>query len=487
MECIEVILNAIEEAIRADMADIHAAVENALDRLERAEGIGEPVVIKTREKEWDDLCVERERYRLEIDYKNAVSRRGYNAIHKAVIAGHTQVVRHLCELKVDCDKQDYYGHSPLMEAALHGKVDTVMKLLEKKADPTLTNVRGETALQMCRAKDPNSPQTAFLTAVEGGEESHAAFESKWRWAMLSHDLKQAAVTGDLAKMKEIFSSFDDEDLANEITEMRDKVEKMKAGDGKREDIYELENRLCILTDEQEVGDAATSEMKAELTEMNGEWVDPIDLETTALICAATTGQLACMKCLVENKADIVGRDVRGRTPMHMSCSNGHADAVRYLYKAKAGISHIDTSGGTCLHTAAKNNATEVVQLLIEWKADVNKADKVGNTALAVADRECHADVIKALVAFKASLQASKSVSAFATLVSATGIGTTLAKQKAVKTGKTPKKFKDPVSQAFAAPEKNPWEDEEIDDSFWGNPLGGGADVSADARFLNAGI
>lgn len=486
MACIGVILKAIEDAITSDMVELHNKVANALDRLERAEGVGEPITIKTREKEWDDLCVERDRYRASIDYKNAVSRRGYNAMHKAVINGHTQVVRHLCELKVDCDQRDYYGHSPLMEAALHGHIDTLMKLLEKKADPTLTNVRGETALQMCRAKDPNSATTTFLAAVQAGEESQSAFESTWRWATLSHDLKQAAVTGDLPKMKEIFASFDDEDLANTIKEMQEELETLKSGEGRREDIYELESKLCILTEEQEVGDAATAEMKAELTEMNGDWIDPIDLETTALICAATTAHMGCMKCLIANKADITGRDVKGRTPLHMSCSNGHVEAVKLLHSHKAGVNHLDTSGYTCLHAAAKNNATEVVDLLIEWKADLNRADKVGNTALAVADRECHAEVIKTLMAQKASLQASKSVSAFATLVSTTGIGTTEAKRKAVKTGKTPKKFADPVSQAFAAPEKKPWEEDDIDDSFWGNPLGGG-DVSADARFLGGGI
>ena len=46
---------------------------------------------------------------------------GYNAVHKAAMNGHTQVVRHLCEMKVVVDCQDFYGRTPLMEAssALH--------------------------------------------------------------------------------------------------------------------------------------------------------------------------------------------------------------------------------------------------------------------------------------------------------------------------------------------------------------------------------
>jgi len=53
-------------------------------------------------------------------------------------------------------------------------------------------------------------------------------------------------------MKEIFGSFDDEDLSNEIKDIQDQVEKLKSGTGKREQIYELENQLCtsILTEEE---------------------------------------------------------------------------------------------------------------------------------------------------------------------------------------------------------------------------------------------
>jgi len=77
-------------------------------------------------------------------------------------------------------------------------------LLEKKADPAHTNVRGETALDICRARDPDSATTTMLAAVEEGEEALAHFEHTWRWAGLSHDLKKASVEGDAEKIKEIF-------------------------------------------------------------------------------------------------------------------------------------------------------------------------------------------------------------------------------------------------------------------------------------------
>ena len=53
MECIEVLQQAIADAITADMQDIIDQVANALSRLEGAEAVGETTTIKKREAEWE--------------------------------------------------------------------------------------------------------------------------------------------------------------------------------------------------------------------------------------------------------------------------------------------------------------------------------------------------------------------------------------------------------------------------------------------------
>jgi len=71
--------------------------------------------------------------------------------------------------------------------------------------------------------------------------------------------------------------------------------------GSKKEIHAKECKLVMLQDEQEAGEVAAAEMKKELTEMSGDWIPKICQDTTALICAATAGNLECVELLLNNK------------------------------------------------------------------------------------------------------------------------------------------------------------------------------------------
>lgn len=88
---------------------------------------------------------------------------------------------------------------------------------------------------------------------------------------------------------------------------------------------------------------------------------------TALHYAARTGQMDCVKWLVE--AVGISSNVRGRsgaTPLHDAAAQGQLDCVKYfLGNCAVDVETRDLSGHTALHLAARFGRFETVKWLIE--------------------------------------------------------------------------------------------------------------------------
>nr|XP_033817384.1 protein phosphatase 1 regulatory subunit 27 isoform X1 [Geotrypetes seraphini] len=64
----------------------------------------------------------------------------------------------------------------------------------------------------------------------------------------------------------------------------------------------------------------------------------------ALHEAVLTGNLECVKLLVKYGADIHQQDENGWTPLHMACSDNHADIARYLVSLGAKLDVTNNEG-----------------------------------------------------------------------------------------------------------------------------------------------
>ncbi len=131
-----------------------------------------------------------------------------------------------------------------------------------------------------------------------------------------------------------------------------------------------------------------------------------DLMGTALTKAASAGDLATVRNLVEKGADVNEKikDGTGRTALIKAAEKGHIDIVWYLIGKGADVNYKATmSGDTALEDAAAGGYIDLVRLLIEKGALVNNG---GVAPLVAAAEKGHADVVRFLIEKGADVNAN---------------------------------------------------------------------------------
>lgn len=116
---------------------------------------------------------------------------------------------------------------------------------------------------------------------------------------------------------------------------------------------------------------------------------------TPLWCAAVSGKLAVIKCLVEHGANVNSVSDTGSTPVRSACFMTHLDIVSYLVENGADILRPNYNGGTCLI-----NSIQSVQLclyLLQHGALVNASDIQNKTPLHYAIQEHRFETTKLLL------------------------------------------------------------------------------------------
>lgn len=74
---------------------------------------------------------------------------GESALHWATLRGDMIMLKLLMDNGAEVDHADQDGKPPLHLAAFNGRVDVAEALLERRADPNVQDVRGNTAIQWC--------------------------------------------------------------------------------------------------------------------------------------------------------------------------------------------------------------------------------------------------------------------------------------------------------------------------------------------------
>lgn len=144
---------------------------------------------------------------------------------------------------------------------------------------------------------------------------------------------------------------------------------------------------------------------------------------TALHLAAERGKLKAVEALLAAKRQWVCKwspgwvrkvprtnvnavAKNGATALILAASGGHADVVRALLAAGADKDAKAKSGATALFIAAQNGQAGAVQALIDGGADVNFRADDGHTALYLAAYRGHFEAVQVLLAAKADANAA---------------------------------------------------------------------------------
>lgn len=124
------------------------------------------------------------------------------------------------------------------------------------------------------------------------------------------------------------------------------------------------------------------------TEQRGMFENPEDQSVhcvTPLWCAAVSGKLSVVKCLIRLGADINAVSDTGSTPVRSACFMTNMEIVQYLVEHGADIKKSNYNGGTCLINSVQS--VELCSYLISKGADVNAKDIQNKTALHYAIQE----------------------------------------------------------------------------------------------------
>lgn len=117
-----------------------------------------------------------------------------------------------------------------------------------------------------------------------------------------------------------------------------------------------------------------------------------------LLLASHNGEIARIRQLLEEGADVSAADERGQTALMLAAFNGHTDIVWLLLEEGARIEARNRDGRTVLMFAASGPFPATVQVLLEAGASPDVADEIeGWTALMFASAEGNTEVARVLL------------------------------------------------------------------------------------------
>ncbi|WP_257263138.1 ankyrin repeat domain-containing protein [Endozoicomonas sp. ONNA2] len=144
----------------------------------------------------------------------------------------------------------------------------------------------------------------------------------------------------------------------------------------------------------EPGGKQTPEALKVTERLNGSGFDLLD--------AASQGNLASAKALLEQGADIESRDQAGKTPLFRAVMSNNPDIVNFLLDAGASVHARDCDDLTPLHEA---RSQEIVKALLARGADIEAGDRFQATPLIYATTIDCLEAVKALLAEGANANA----------------------------------------------------------------------------------
>lgn len=289
-------------------------------------------------------------------------------LHLACANGNGAVVNALLKKKkVNINAKNSQGRTPLAEACIYGKRIASLLLIEKGADPNITDSLN------------NTPVILALMY------KHYKIVNKF--------VIQGLVTDDEINQILLKAHFD--------TILVYPIEHCKNVNIKNEKQQTLLHLACIAGCEAWV--IKLLEKGANVNVSNKD-------EETPLQLACRAGNVAIVRMLLERDADVNVADKWGETPLHQACRARNVVIVGMLLELGVDVNAANENGRTPLHFVSMKDNVKIFKMLLEKHANIDAIDVYGNTSLhyIVGDGPNKKEEIKLLIERKANLSITNS-------------------------------------------------------------------------------
>jgi ankyrin repeat protein len=313
---------------------------------------------------------------------NAKDKDGITALMEASIMGHMKIVEFLLESGADVNEEASSQVSALWLAASEGRTDVMKILLEKGAEASNARVDGITALHTASV---GGHEEAVVLLLENDVDPQVQ-DNEHMSALMN-----AAESGNVAIMKLLVEKANDPEYANQVADNGLSPLVMASAHGKADAVrYLIEcgvdvNRpfgpsdvtalmYAAASDRTEVMQVLVQEGKADMEARHSNG-------GTALLEAATGGQLESIKTLLELGADFATIDTDGVTVLMALASIGNIEGTDIIVKAlktkmsdeelKVHINRFSDSGGSAVMFAAAGGFVENAKQFMALGADVH--------------------------------------------------------------------------------------------------------------------
>ena len=322
---------------------------------------------------------------------------GHSALNCAAHMGHADILGYLLHKGISADAEGSpRGKTALLVAAEKGQLSCMKMLLDAGADINHADVNGHTALYYAAHK-------GHLEAIELLLARGANVQN---WPSCRQDpLCTAAVNGYMACVRALVGAgvpivtcrkYGFSALHYAVTEGHEDVLE-----------YLLQQGISPNTEsKQRVGGplltaSTTGQLSCIRALLNaGAEINRPDAQgRTALYCAAQEGQLTALKVLLSHGAKVRGWNSHEDDPLCVTALNGHMACVQALVSAGVPIVTGRKHGFSALYAAAQNGHVEILRYLLQQGVSINaEGSPTGGTPLTTASEQGQMACIRTLLA-----------------------------------------------------------------------------------------